>query len=225
MIDYTIIATGSQGNAVVVNDFLLIDCGVPFKSLLPYYKKLRLVLLTHIHFDHFKKATIKNLALQRPTLRFGCGRWLVPALIELGVSKSNIDILDYDTRYGYGLCNVIPVPLVHNVPNQGYKIHFWDGSKMIYATDTNNLNGITAYHYDLYLIEGNHDETEIRERIAEKESLGVFAYEKRVIRDHLSIQKCNNFIVANAGPNSRYEYLHKHKDKEDINNDTNCEDS
>lgn len=31
MIDYNIIATGSKGNAVVIDQKILIDCGVSFK--------------------------------------------------------------------------------------------------------------------------------------------------------------------------------------------------
>jgi len=49
MIEYVIISTGSKGNAVIANKAVLIDCGVPFKALKMYYKKLKLVLLTHIH--------------------------------------------------------------------------------------------------------------------------------------------------------------------------------
>ena len=37
---YNIIATGSKGNAVVINDVILIDCGVPFKLLEPVKKVL-----------------------------------------------------------------------------------------------------------------------------------------------------------------------------------------
>ena len=33
MIGYNIIATGSKGNAVVIEHEILIDCGVPFKAL------------------------------------------------------------------------------------------------------------------------------------------------------------------------------------------------
>lgn len=44
-----IVQTGSDGNAVIINDNILIDCGVPFKKLEPYAKQLRLVLLTHVH--------------------------------------------------------------------------------------------------------------------------------------------------------------------------------
>lgn len=47
--EYDIIATGSRGNAVVINNNILIDVGVPFKSLENFYKNLKIVLLTHIH--------------------------------------------------------------------------------------------------------------------------------------------------------------------------------
>lgn len=47
--EYDVISTGSHGNAVVINREILIDIGVPFKSLKDVYKGLKLVLLTHIH--------------------------------------------------------------------------------------------------------------------------------------------------------------------------------
>ena len=46
---YEILASCSSGNAVVVKDIILIDCGVTFKRLQKYYKNLKIVLLTHIH--------------------------------------------------------------------------------------------------------------------------------------------------------------------------------
>lgn len=223
MINYNIIATGSSGNAVIINDNILIDCGVSFKLLKPFYKALKIVLLTHIHSDHFNKTTIKTLAKERPTLRFACGPWLADPLVKCGVEKSNIDILKSDTMYGYGICNIIPVSLVHNVPNYGWKIHFANGGKMIYATDTNNLNGITARHYDLFMIEANYEDDIIQEKIRQKKENGEFAYERQVLKNHLSKAKCDNFIYKNVGPNSRYIYMHQHKDEED-NNDNNSED-
>ena len=47
--EYEIISTGSQGNAVVLEKYILIDVGVSFKALRKVYKSLKLVLLTHIH--------------------------------------------------------------------------------------------------------------------------------------------------------------------------------
>lgn len=223
MIDYKIISTGSKGNAVVINNTILIDCGVPYKSLSPYISKLKVVLLTHIHSDHFRKSTITKLIKERPTIRFGCGRWLVPPLIELGVPTKNIDVLTDGTNYSYGrLFSVIPIPLWHDVPNQGYKVHFPNGEKMIYATDTSNLNGITAYHYDLFLIEANHDEEEIKRKIKDKEAEGQFPYEKRAARTHLSLQKANDFIYRYAKQSSIYVYMHAHEEKEDDENVDNC---
>ena len=70
MIDYNIIATGSKGNAVVIDQKILIDCGVSFKALSKVYRALKLVLLTHIHSDHFQPTTLRLLAENRPTLRF-----------------------------------------------------------------------------------------------------------------------------------------------------------
>lgn len=213
MIPFEIISTGSQGNAVVINKIILIDCGVNFKALEPYYRALKLVLLTHIHGDHFNKTAIKLLARNRPTLRFACGKWLVSDVIDCGVNKANIDVVEFNTLYNYGVCNVISFPLVHDAPNCGWKIHFPIG-KVIYATDTNNLNGVTARNYDLYLIEANYIDEEIQEKIREKEANGEFVYERRVLRTHLSKAKCDNFIYSNISSRGQYVYMHTHRDDE-----------
>ena len=213
MIPFEIIATGSKGNAVVINKIILVDCGVSFKALEPYYRALRLVLLTHTHSDHFNKTAIKLLARERPTLRFACGKWLVNDVIACGVPKTNIDVLDFDIMYNYGVCTVIPVPLSHDVPNCGWKIHLPIG-KVIYATDTNNLNGVTARDYDLYLIEANYTDEDIMERIREKEVGGEYAYEWRVLWTHLSKAQCDDFIYSNIGSRGRYVYMHCHRDED-----------
>ena len=212
--EYRIVSTGSDGNAVIVKNFILIDCGVPFRKMKPYLKDLKIVLLTHIHKDHFLKPSVEALARERPALRFACGKWLVPPLLSCGVAKEKIDRLDFGKMYGYGLCNVIPVPLSHNVPNLGYKIHFPNGEKLFYATDTNNLNGIAARHYDLYMIEANYEDHEIQQRIREKKEAGKYSYELQVLKNHLSKEKCDDFIYRNIGNNGRYVYLHQHREKD-----------
>ena len=213
MVRYNIIASGSQGNAVILNDAVLIDCGVPYKQLASYVSKLKLVLLTHIHSDHFCKRTLRRLAAERPTLRFGCCRWLVSPLVAAGVPERQIDMLKPRVMYGYGLCNVIPFELTHNVPNCGYKVHFGNG-KVIYATDTNNLDGIQAIGYDLYLIEANYNDEDIRRRIKEKRMAGQFAYEEQAFRNHLSEAKCTEFLLKNMRGNGIAIPMHVHVDKE-----------
>lgn len=212
MIEYKIISTGSLGNAVVLSDSVLVDCGIPYKLLMPYVAKLKLVLLTHIHSDHFNKLTIKRLSQERPGLRFGCCRWLVQPLTAAGVPVRQIDVFDIAMQYDYGFCKITPVMLKHNVPNCGYKLHF-PNAKVLYATDTNSMNGITAPDYDLYLVEANYDDDEIKERIADKKANGEYPYELHVLQNHLSVKKCNDFLYANMGPNSVYVYMHGHVDR------------
>lgn len=213
MIPFEIISTGSQGNSVVINKAVLVDAGVPFNKVAPYLNDIKLVLLTHVHQDHFKPSTLRRMALEKPLLRFGCGSWLVKPLVQSGVSAGQIDILREKTLYGYGICNVIPVELFHDVPNFGYKIHFPIG-KVFYATDTGTLAGISAKNYDLLMVESNYEEEEIKVRMDEKRARGEYCYEQRSLRYHLSKQQCDDFIYRNAGRNTEYVYLHCHVDRE-----------
>lgn len=213
MIAYRIISTGSDGNAVVLNHNVLVDCGVSYKALEGCVQSLRLVLLTHIHGDHFNRSTIRRLAAERPTLRFGAGAWLAAPLLEAGVRKSNIDILDANKQYDYSICSVLPVKLVHNVPNQGYKLHFPQG-RVIYATDTGSLNGITARDYDLYLVEANFEDEEIRQRIKAKKDAGEYSYELHAMHNHLSKARCDDWVYRNIGAAGQYIYMHQHRERE-----------
>lgn len=114
--NYKIISSCSTGNAVIIKDVVLIDCGVTFKKLEDYYKNLKIVLLTHCHSDHFNKSTIKKLAQERPTLRFACGEWLLEPLLACGVDRRNIDVLQIGTKYDYKLFKIIAIKLYHDVP-------------------------------------------------------------------------------------------------------------
>lgn len=210
--NYNIISTGSQGNAVVLNDIILIDCGVTFKALKSVYKDIKLVLLTHIHIDHFNKTTIRTLAKERPTLRFACCKWLVADLLECDVPKSNIDVLENGRIYDYRAFKVSPVKLYHNVENCGYRL-FFGREKVFYATDTGHLKGITAKDYDLYLIEANYTDEDLEERIIAKTAAGQYCYELQVAERHLSHEQASEFLLENMGDNGQYVFLHGHKPK------------
>lgn len=210
--NYNIISTGSQGNAVVVNNHILIDCGVTFKALKDVYKDLQIVLLTHIHTDHFKSQTLKRLAEERPTLRFGCCEWLVNDLVEAGVPKQSIDVFEIGKIYDYKAFKVSPIKLYHNVPNCGYRI-FANGEKAIYATDTEHLQGITAKDYDLYMIEANYTDEDLQERINAKLEAGEYSYELNVASRHLSHEQASEWLMENMSFHSEYVFLHGHKDK------------
>ena len=210
--NYKIISTGSQGNAIVLNKIILLDCGVPFKALKEVYKDLRIVLLTHIHGDHFNKTTIRKLAAERPTLRFACCKWLTSELLECGVSIHNIDSLEIGRIYDYKMFKVSPVKLYHDVDNAGWRV-FQNAEKAIYMTDTVTLEGISAKNYDLYLVEANYITEELEERIRSKETSGEYVYEYRVRNVHLSKEKADEWLLDNIGENSEAIYIHQHIEK------------
>lgn len=208
---YKIIGSGSDGNGLIIEETILVDCGISFKKLKDDYKKLKIVLLTHRHQDHFNKATIKKLACERPTLRFGCCEWLVKELVECGVEKKNIDVLEIGKIYDYRDFKVIPIKLYHDVPNCSYKIKI-NGNKLIYATDTSRIDHIIAKNYDFYFIEGNYEsDEELAQRKSDKLLSGEFIYEDRVKETHLSKVQATEWLMENMGENSKYIFMHEHK--------------
>jgi len=210
---YDIIATGSKGNAVYLDGGVLIDCGVPFYKLSPVLHKIKLVLLTHEHGDHFNKSTVKRLASERPTVRFCCREWMVDPLLKAGVSKRCIDVIRENKGlcYGNGCFTVEPVTLFHDAPNCGWRVFFPDGKKLFYATDTGTLDGITVKNYDLYMIEANHTVEDIERRASEKIERGEYAYEVRAAANHLSKEQALDWILSNAGASSEFVLLHQHE--------------
>ena len=212
--NYRIIESGSSGNATIVENIILIDCGVSFKKLKDYYQELKLVLLTHIHSDHFNKTTLKKLAKERPTLRFGCCEWLVQDLIKCGVDKRNIDVYDNISSFKYSDNLIVTTfDLQHDVLNCGYKL-FVNDKKYFYATDTNSLENIEAKDYDMYFIEGNYeDKKQLEERKQKHIEKGEYYYEDRVEKTHLSQVQATEWLMENTGSNSQYIFMHEHKEK------------
>lgn len=210
MIDCNIISTGSKGNAILVNRNILIDCGVPFEKLKGIYIDLKLVLLTHIHTDHFAKKTIERLAFERPSLRFGCCEWLYDDTRKCGVDRCNIDVYDIGIIYNYGEFKISPVKLYHDVPQCGYRLYSGN-EKAIYATDTRTLDGISAVNYDLYMIEANYEEWEINERIRNKTLKGQYSYEISVPYRHLSEEQAKEWLDKNNLSDGRVIFLHRHE--------------
>lgn len=204
---YKILNSGSDGNCVIINDTIAIDMGVSFKKLTPYVKNLQIILLTHVHGDHFNKKTLQKLAKTRPMLRFSCCEWLLEPLLELGIDRSKIDVCNIGKKYNYGSFQIIPIKLYHDVPNCGWRL-FMNNEKLIYCTDTYTLEGIKAIEYDYYLIEGNYENIEeLKQRAKDN------YYMTRVQRTHLSKEYTRNWLLDNMGLKSVYEFMHQHKEK------------
>ena len=200
-----VISSGSEGNAVIYNNAIMVDCGVSLKALEAVKRSLKIVLLTHKHGDHLKIRTLQRLQAERPTLRIACGDFL---LEELPCIK-NIDVLQVGKIYDYGAFKVSPIKLYHDVPNFGWRIFLPNGQKIFHATDTVHLEGITAKGYDLYAIEHNYCEEYIQQAIEEAHAKGEYTHAYGNINTHLSIQQARAFIEANRKESSEVLELHK----------------
>lgn len=154
------------------------------------------------------------LAKERPTLCFACCEWLVMPLLECGVDKKNIYVMEIGKKYNCGIVSLSPFKLYHDIdtPNCGWRIYTGD-EKALYATDTSTMKGIVAKDYNLYLLESNYSEDEIQERIREKQENGQYCYEERVIKTHLSHEQASEWLMENMSFHSEYVFLHGHKDK------------
>lgn len=208
-----VLKTGSKGNCVILDGRIAIDMGVTYKTIEPYVRDLQLVILTHVHSDHFKRSCIHKLAKERPGLRYACGNWMVPYLIMEKVSPRKIDVIPDDTWMNYeGLgVRVKQQPTMHDVPNCCWHVDV-NGERAFYATDTGSLEGIQAKDYNLYLIEANRSREELERTIKEKRDREEFVYEYRVIGTHLFEEQAREFIANNANERSEYVFLHQHRE-------------
>jgi Cft2 family RNA processing exonuclease len=46
---YEIISSGRKGNAIIANDYLLLDCGVNYKKIKEYLNRIKIIFISHSH--------------------------------------------------------------------------------------------------------------------------------------------------------------------------------
>lgn len=212
---YNILSTGSGGNCTIINDYLMLDCGLSYKKIKKYLKKVKVIFISHEHSDHFNSTTIKQLCYDFPNIKFVVGHFLVVKLLLCGVSKKNIIVLDTKKWYDIGIFKIRLDYLIHDVPNDCIHIEFKNGIKMFYATDTSTIDHIIAKDYDYYFVEANYDtDEEIDEKIRIAKENGEFTYLERVKKTHLSQLQAINWLDKNKKEDSNIIFIHQHIDKE-----------
>jgi len=189
-----VIDTGSSGNGFLIDDEILIDAGLPYSKLSKY--SIEVVLLTHIHGDHFRADTIRKLYVNNEDTVFVCGEFLFEHLHKVGIPKRNIFVVLPNRVYGLEDYLVSAVELFHDVPNFGWRI-IKNGHKHFHATDTAHLDGIEAKDYDTATIECNHDENKAIFIIEEAKKNGEFTHLKGAMNSHLSVQQALEFVEKN----------------------------
>ena len=212
---FEIISSSSKANCIIVEDALMLDCGVFYKNIKKCLPKIKLIFISHSHLDHLLPSTIKKIAYNYPTIKFLTGSEdVVKKLVKCGVNKKNIIILNSTPHcwWDLGLMKVKLEELYHDTQNYALKCCI-NGKKLLYAVDTNRIDHIKdAKNYDLYLIENNYQEKLLEEHIKEakeKDDENMLFYLNRVPYTHLSAEQANSFLIENMGENSEYCYIHQ----------------
>lgn len=207
---YKILGSGSDGNAIIYFEELLVDIGLSHKIIKQYQNKIKYVFITHKHTDHYNRTTIKKLSNEKPLIKFIVGEHLYDDLIEI-IEPYKVIKVELNKRYKLGEHLIIsPIYLYHNVVNYGLRI-FKENIKILHATDTYTLEGIEAKNYDYYMLEANFCEELIKE-IDETLEEGEFNHSIASRENHLSIQKSIEYYnKQNEWGKGIHVMLHKSK--------------
>lgn len=147
--DYKVIATGSAGNAVRINDFMF-DAGRPFKEMKEELFNCKYLFISHRHSDHLKAPTVRAIKKNFPRIQI---------IANSDVAKLiPVDIV-LDPHESVDLPNGVTVEAFlapHDVPVNGW---VWTvaGERYIWFTDGYNLHHAPAGKYDNFFVEANHD--------------------------------------------------------------------
>ncbi len=190
MIALHVLASGSKGNAAVVEDAatgegLLVDCGVTAKALIERCEqagfdplRLRAVLVTHDHSDHVKGLGVALRCLRRRARKLGVA-WQAPAVHALpavqaaatrafaeAAEEAEVRPLALGERACFGALAVTPFATSHDAAAScGFRIEHSAGDALGYLTDTGCLTPEAASalrDVRLLALESNHDRSEER---------------------------------------------------------------
>jgi L-ascorbate metabolism protein UlaG (beta-lactamase superfamily) len=193
--NFKIIESGSTHNCYILDDKIMIDLGLSYKTVKEYLTNIKYILLTHKHGDHFNETTIRKIVVNHPEIMF-----IVPFYLEDKMSDytNNITILGYNeifnsSKYGY---KISLIKAYHDVDNVGYRI-VKGNEKHIHITDTYTLKGIGAYKYDSASIECNYENNMIDKLIERAKKNGKYTHLVNSKNSHLSVNETVKFIKYN----------------------------
>lgn len=189
-----------------MNKNIIIDLGISFKKLKDSVdiKNINCVFFTHIHGDHFKLSTLKLLLENNSKVLIFCGEEISKVLDKEKIKHHKINPYSYvELPLNDGkLLSARVEKLTHDVLTFGYKFNLvsllGQETKIFYATDTGNLEGISTPGYDYYFLESNYR----YKNLCSFDAL-------RVTQTHLSNDQCDNYYIVNKKKNSELIKLHK----------------
>lgn len=201
-LDYTVVASGSKGNCVVIEN-IMIDAGVPYKDIKEFLYNIDYLLYTHCHGDHFRESTFKRIREEFPNIVIAGNKTLME------VANTDFDIIIKDNEpFEIGDYTVTPFPGIHDVEVHGFEWYVGD-THIVYMTDSNTTEFIpTDDKYDYLFLESNHDESKLAKAKGKNKKYHYPAY-KNGLR-HLSTQQSKQFYLCNRrSRESKWIELHK----------------
>lgn len=176
-----ILATGSSGNCVLINDSILIDAGITFKHFQEFgipLKTIQTCIITHKHGDHMNKPFTRKLI--KSGIPVIMSRDSAAELqtenridVEKCIEENLIRFLHADESYTFEETVTMTAhpQKHHDIVN--YALVFEEsGKRLLYSTDLDSLEptdtGEGLIHlgmFDTILLEGNYDELYLRSYI------------------------------------------------------------
>jgi phosphoribosyl 1,2-cyclic phosphodiesterase len=188
-------ASSSAGNFYTVSDgetTLAIECGLPVKQIQRALKfkvtGLAGCLISHGHADHAKSA--------RDLMKAGIHCYLsADAAEHLGLTGHRLRKIQPGFTNQIGSLKVTPFDVQHDAPGPlGFLVTSILGGSLLYVTDTPFVRyrfaGLTHV-----AVEANYSLEILRERL-ETQALEPAQFQ-RVVRNHLSLERCLDLLKAN----------------------------
>lgn len=186
---FKILKSSSKGNAYLLNDELLFDCGIAFKHLEDVIDNIKLILLTHEHSDHINVSTLKKLINTHNT------KCVAPMYLKEKLDGINgINLVSTDTIIETKKYVIKIFDTFHDVPNVAYFVHNKETKvNHFHATDTFQIP-VVSEEIDSISIETNYCEDEIQKLIEQDINDNKYCHYIRSQKNHLSVQKALKFI-------------------------------
>lgn len=180
-----VLASGSKGNAYMVGNGILLECGIPYDSFLKKagYPKIRACILTHLHSDHTKYIDTIN-------------RYRIPiyasreTLTGLNLkSYENCFAIRADCDYEINGVTVYPYDAEH-CDGALYFVFEKDSERVLFSTDNAVIHEDHSGLTEIY-IEANYSELMLEQNIAE----GLIDPARvNSIISHMSIESCEDWL-------------------------------
>lgn len=211
MIDIKIIASGSKGNAYIIQDGkkrILIDPGISINELIQksgfMISKLDFCLISHEHKDHCKAA-------------YHVSRFGVPLVMSAGTSEKlglyGVKAVSEKPIIDLNGWDILPFEVQHDAADPlGFLIRTPSGKRIIYASDTYYIQyQFPGVH--IWMVEANYSEA-----IMEANNDLHPVHKDRVRQSHFEIENLKAFFVAqDLSSTERIYLLHLSDDNSDEN--------